>query len=144
MTKSQWDQLISEGTDDELLPALSSVADDDIIEYTRYADAEIRNGGFSQYFSNDIFDVDRHVDFLIELGLEEAGKIVRAAHSLALLSEDPSGSLVLNQPDSDSSPYRFYALDDAYFRHSADLDAARASWLRAHSETYWLSVTEPD
>jgi hypothetical protein len=148
MLRSVWDELIESGSDQDVLELQWDLPDDDIITLTLYANNEICNGGFFQYYSNAIFDAKLHIQHLHELGLHEIAALVQASLDCFPQSEQPIRS------DSDMNPIearvleligsknRFDALETEYFRLCERHEAAFVQYIRDNSESYWNSVGE--
>ncbi|HLO98405.1 MAG TPA: DUF4375 domain-containing protein [Fimbriimonas sp.] len=140
--RKKWDQLVASGSDEDLFAALPELDDEDPISLVLYADSEICNGGFFQYYSNGIFDVQEHVRALELVGLEPFAELVR--ESLAIF---PNGI----QPHRGDSEYpiedevarliggknKFDELDDRYFVLTENLIPGVVAYVRRNSDHYW-------
>ena len=148
MLRSEWDELIESGSDQDVLDLQWDLPDDDIIALTLYANNEICNGGFFQYYSNAIFDAKLHIQHLHDLGLNEIAATVQASLDCFPQSEQPIRS------ESDINPIdirvleligskdRFDALETEYYRLCDGHEAAFAQYMRKNSERYWNSIGE--
>ena len=148
MTKIEWDLLVESGSDDDLMYALTDLPDDDLVEFVRYADAEICNGGFFQYFSNGIFDANKHKQFLIDIGLYDLAQVIQDS-----LDVFPDGVQPIRLPDCIEpiddkvlelvrEKGRFDEFDKQYYAKNSQIEPAMANWVRKNSNHYWELISD--
>ena len=135
-------------SDDEVRDLIWDVPEEDILSETYYADNEIRNGGFFQYYSNSIFDAKKHIADLRKLDFIDLADIVQRSLDCFPNSEQPRRFESDIYPISDrvlsliGSRDCFYGLEDEYYRICDKLDAHFIRYLRTHSEDYWKILHE--
>ena len=127
-------------SDEELLDALPHLGDDDIIGYVSYANSDICNGGFFQYYSNAIFDAKKHIEFLKQLEMFEMADLVQQSlnifpESIQQVRKDvdiePIDEIVLELiGDKDC----FEKIERRYFEICFAMTPYLANWVRKH---YW-------
>ena len=148
MLRSDWDDLIETGSDQKILELVWDIPDDDIIAITSYANNEICNGGFFQYYSNAIFDAKLHIQHLHDLGLNEIATIVQRSLDCFPQSMQPLRSKSDTDPIESKvleligSKDRFGELESEYFRLCEAHESAFAQYFRNNSVSYWNLVGE--
>ena len=148
MTYEKWTELIRSGSDEDLLGTLLELDEEDIISYVSYANNEICNGGFFQYYSNAIFDAKKHIEFLHKLEMNVMADLLQQSLNIfpdsiqPVRKEDdlePIDEIVLQAIGSKD---RFHDIESQYYKICFSLDTPFADWIRKNSDYYWQSTTQ--
>ena len=143
MTEAEWDHMIANSADEELLAHIYSLPDEDVIEYCWWADGEICNGGFRQYYSNSIFDALKHASYLEELGEQQMAEIVKKSLLLFPNGEQPkrleSEEPIFNRVDTllGGNKSAFEDLEDQYYASNGGFESSCAAYVRKHPDHYY-------
>ena len=142
----EWNQIVTTGGDEEIMMNFDYLPDEDIISVIQYADGEICNGGFFQYYSNGIFDAKQHCEYLLLVGLPSLAQIVQQS-----LEVFPGGLQPKRSPQDVNpidkqvlalvgSKSRFDDLDSAYYADCELIFGACANWVRQNPDHYWQVI----
>ena len=148
MTRSEWDTHLATASDEVILYLVCDLPDEDILPEALYANSEICNGGFFQYYSNSIFNTTKHIADLRELGLDELANIVQRSLDCFPNSEQPIRQETDFNPISDrvliliGTRERFDKLEEEYYRICDGVEAACIRYFRGHSGEYWKILGE--
>ena len=129
-----------------MLDSITDLPDDDPIEYVRYADSEICNGGFFQYYSNAIFDAQQHVALLRQLDRKDLADIVEQSINVFPEGLQPVRTQNDFGPISDKVlgligiESKFDSLEREYYNLCPNLEITFANWIRKNSEHYWALI----
>lgn len=140
--RKKWEQLVANGSDEKLFAALPELEDDDPISLVLYADSEICNGGFFQYYSNGIFDVQEHIRALELLGLDPFAELVRESLAVFPNGIQPKRGEEVNPIEDEVASLiggkdKFHLLDDVYFELTKGLVPGVVAYVRRNSDHYW-------
>ncbi len=117
--------------------------DGDAIAVTLYAESEICNGGFFQFYINGIFLPDRLVECLREIGATELAQAVADSKRVFPNSSPPVRRAQDREPiektlrDLGVTPESFAEAEDRYFSANDELVSLWAAHIRKNSERYW-------
>ena len=148
MTRSEWDVKIETASDPEILDMIMGVLDGEIMSEALYADNEICNGGFFQYYSNSIFDARKHISDLRKLDQSDLADLVQRSLNCFPNAEQPRRLETDLAPISDrvlslvGSKDCFTEIEGEYYRICKGLEAAIIRYFRAHSGEYWSKLGE--
>ncbi|GEM_PF-6227072 len=153
MTRDEFDALLANGSELEILEAVSphlpeseddlGRSDGDLIAVVGYAHGDLCNGGFYGFYANGSFDPHRLIEDLRRLELSSAADAV--AESLTFF---PQSVPPIRLPD-ETHPIderleamglemaSFYDLNDRYYEATEEIQPAFVAWIRRNADRYW-------
>lgn len=151
MTRPEFSQLVSSGSDEDLVDSIFHLLpeyeeDDghfegDVIRVAQYANAEICNGGFYQFYCNRIFNPMRVIECFEALGVMAMADCVR--ESMRMFPDgQPPVRLPGEEPIDDKlealgiDPGSFEEIEGIYYSHTKEFYESWAPYIRRNPDVY--------
>ncbi|MBS1700203.1 MAG: DUF4375 domain-containing protein [Armatimonadetes bacterium] len=150
LSRAEWDRLLKSGSDVDLIGVFSELPEDNMIGFVLYADGEICNGGFFQYYSNGIFSAREHIHHLQQLGLNQLADVVQQTLNLFPDSVQPVRlesdlvpiddrilQLLGDRSCLDNLNIDYFEVNGTNSKGPTLVEVACAKHIRDHADEYW-------